>query len=149
MLLLLYQAYPGATRIHPRTLGHFCQPAFCCAVMTAQHATGGHASICLLPYRISKEPILSQVDTSDFTPEWDPLNPAFKGVAQVWAAAQEQAKASQVAPPAEQQAKQQPAQPKQAQPCQQHEVSPTARVTVAARSPRSPSGSGKRKLPAT
>ena len=111
-----------------------------------QHVTGGYASLCLLAYRIRKEPILSQVDASEFI---DPLNPAFRGVAQVWAAAQEQAKVSQGAPPAEHQAKQQPAQPKQAKPCQQQELSPTAQVTVTANSLRSPSGSGKRKLPAT
>ena len=111
-----------------------------------QYATGGYALLCLLAYRISKEPILSQVNASEFI---DPLNPALRGVAQVWAAAQEQAKASQGAPPAEQQAKQQSAQPKQAKPCQQQEVSPTAQVTVTANSLRSPSGSGKRKLPAT
>ena len=135
--------------MRPRTLSSSCQAAFCCAVVLARCATSAHAPHCLVAYRISKEPILSQVDTSEFTPEWDPFNPAFRGVAQVWAAAREQAKASQGVPPAEQQAKQQPAQPKLAKPCQQQEVSPTAWETVAAHSLRSPSGSGKRKLPAT
>ena len=147
MLLLLWQAKAQSGSIlGPQWL---CQAAFCCAAMIAPYATARHASPCLFVCRISQEPILSQLDASEFTPEWDPLNPAFKGVAQVWAAAQEQAKALQGAQPAEQQAKQLLAQPKQAKPRQQQEVSSTAQESLATHSPRSPLVSGKSKLSAT